>query len=65
MENKAKKEWMDNPEKYEDVVHEALGEFGRYQLFLNFLLSLISFSVSWQMLSMNFLAADSDFWYVE
>ena len=47
---------------YEDIVHEALGTEGKYQIWINLILSLLSFNVAWQMLSMNFLAAKTDFW---
>lgn len=47
---------------YEDLVHQCLGEFGRYQIWINFLTAFIYIPAGWQLLSMNFLAADTQFW---
>ena len=47
---------------YEDIVHRAWGKYGLYQIGLNFVLALIYIPVNWQMLSMNFLAAKTDFY---
>ena len=48
--------------EFEDVVHQSLGDLGKYQIVLNVLLALMYIPCSWQMLSMNFLAAKSDYW---
>ncbi len=47
--------------EYEDIVHRSLGNYGLYQVGLNLLLGLVYIPVNWQMLSMNFLAAETDF----
>ena len=47
----------------EDVVHKVWGDFGWYQVFINFLSSLMNFAIAWQMLSMPFLAPKAGkFW---
>ena len=55
----AQKEAENEPE---DAVHRVWGTFGRYQIIINFILAFIYIPVNWQMLSMNFLAAETDFW---
>lgn len=46
----------------EDVVSAAIGEFGRWQLLMTFLLSLFNIPCTWHIFAPTFHAAERDVW---
>lgn len=45
-----------------DVVSQCIGDFGRWQLHITFLLSLLNFPCTFHIYAPTFEAPDSDFW---
>ncbi|XP_046398714.1 organic cation transporter protein-like isoform X2 [Ischnura elegans] len=45
-----------------DPVTDAIGDFGKWQLRLTFLLSLLNFPCTWHIYAFTFQSLDSDFW---
>lgn len=49
-------------EEVEDRISQAVGEFGRWQLQLTFLLSLFNIPCTWHIFALTFQSLPSDFW---
>lgn len=45
-----------------DVVHDTIGDFGRWQLKVSLLMALMKFPVAWFQLGIVFLAPPTEFW---
>lgn len=51
-----------SPESPDDVISAAIGEYGRWQLLITFLLSLFNIPCTWHIFVPTFSAASRDFW---
>lgn len=50
-----------NDKEQDDPVHKALGDFGWWQFWITFALSLLKFPIAWHQLAIIFLAAKTPF----
>ena len=49
-------------EEADDPISQSVGEFGRWQLQLTFLLSLFNIPCTWHIFALTFQSLPSDFW---
>ena len=52
-------------EEADDPISQSVGEFGRWQLQLTFLLSLFNIPCTWHIFALTFQSIHSDFWCAE
>ncbi|XP_030756002.1 organic cation transporter protein-like [Sitophilus oryzae] len=49
-------------ENEEDIISKSIGDFGRWQLLLTFILSLVNIPCTWHIFAPTFHSRDRDFW---
>lgn len=65
MAERTRKQSMLEDDEDDDLISEAIGEFGRWQLQLTFLLSLFNIPCTWHIFAPTFQAAERQSWCIQ